>query len=96
MIQKYRISYDLSTAVKFFGLTKEELILGVCGFLSFMYFPNKIFGGILGGFCVLALLMWRRLQKCFPGLSMKLFLWWHLGLCWGRSYFPPSTTREIG
>lgn len=96
MSQKYRISYNLSTPLRFLGFTIDEAAMTLAALFSFFFCDNKLLGGLLSVFFGLGVWILKRLKKRAENFNLKSFVWWHLGFSQGKTTLPLSQTRRIG
>ena len=95
MSKKHRIGFDLDAPLKFFGMTKDEGVILLLGFMAFLMSTHKHLGLLLMvGFLVLVVAL-KRFKKRTKGFRIKSFLNWHTGYLNRKITLPPSSTRHF-
>lgn len=94
MTSKHRIGFDLDRPTKVMGMTKDELLILILGFVCFMFSSNKMLGLFLMGVCFVLLIGVKKFKKETGGFNLKAFSWWHGGYEKGHGTLPASHIRR--
>lgn len=93
MNKKYRVGYNLDKPIKIFGMTKDELALGICGVGIFIRCSNKLLGVAFFTGCIGLVFLIKKLKKTSVSFNLTTFGFWYFGLFNGL--FPQSCTRRL-
>lgn len=78
-LTEHRVYKHLSSPFRFIGLTVDELMMGMAGFVAFSLIKNKIFGGVIFVLSIIGVILWKKIKKQAAGFSFVSFLNWYFG-----------------
>jgi type IV conjugative transfer system protein TraL len=95
-LTEHRVYKHLSSPFRVIGLTIDELMMGLSGFVAFFLIQNKFFGGMILGLSIFGVFIWKKIKKQAAGFSFMSFVNWYFGgnIAQIGSYWPQSHERR--
>lgn len=94
MSSKHRINFDLSSPIRYLGMTVDEWIILILAISMPFLVPDKVIGLLAFAILSFVLFFLKKIKKGLSGFRLWSWVEWHFGYQKGDSILPPTSSRR--